>query len=117
MLNCTVKEREGKKTVYVGGSMTIRYIEKLLKVLRTACNERKDVVITLQNVTEIDLPALQLLCSAHKSLEAKGVNLVLAREYPDAVMKAIEEAGYIYNPIFNLQDKGGESNVQEDNDR
>ena len=60
-------EKNKEETVVVKGALTVSHIagvrDELLKALKSAAK----VALDLRAVTEIDLSALQLICSAHKT--------------------------------------------------
>ena len=59
--------------VAISGAMTIDRIGELRGLLLEAFSLGKRVHISLAGVTEVDITGLQLLCSAHRTSLAKGV--------------------------------------------
>lgn len=111
MLHCNVKKGNGRNTIYVSGSLTIRYISEIRELLLELCGKDEDIVLNLTDVTEVDLSGLQLLCSTEKSFEEGGRKMMIDSDYPDALIKAIEDTGYTYNEVFNVQNIRGGNDV------
>lgn len=111
MLHCNVKKGDGRNTIYMSGSLTITYISEIRERLLELYGKDEDIVLNLTDVTEVDLSGLQLLCSAEKSFGEEGRKMMIEKEYPEALIKAIEDTGYKYNEVFNVQNKRGGNNV------
>ncbi len=111
MLQCSVKKRGGRNTLCVSGSLTVRYISEFRERLLKLCDQDRDIVLNVQDVTEVDLSGLQVLCSAGKSLKEQGRKMIIDSGCPDVLLKTVEDAGYMYNEFFQCQKKGGKNNA------
>ncbi len=73
--------------------LTIYEVESFHKKLIEWCEKSNEaVLIDCSDLKIIDLPALQLLLSAQKSCEGKGIRFELANVSPE-VCKTIQNAG------------------------
>ena len=59
-------------TIRIVGAVTILTVKSLLKDLLTAFETKKNVIIDISAITELDLAGMQLLCSSHRSSIFKG---------------------------------------------
>jgi len=59
------------------GSLTVKHAKVLREDLLKALNDGTTININLEEITEIDLSSMQLLCSAHRYALNKGKNLSL----------------------------------------
>ncbi len=60
-------------TIKITGEVTILTVDALQKELLSAFEITKNVIIDISGVTELDLAGMQLLCSAHRSSYAHGM--------------------------------------------
>ncbi len=69
MENLTIKisSKESTTKVAIGGPITVQQIQRLRNVLLGAFCLGKNVQVSLDGVTEVDVAGLQLLCSAHRT--------------------------------------------------
>ena len=57
-------------------------------------DEADTVSVLLQNVEDLDLSLIQILCSAHRSAHARGKSFVLPENLPDMFVQVVEDAGF-----------------------
>jgi ABC-type transporter Mla MlaB component len=90
-----IKENSSTTEVVISGSMTIDRIEELRIGLIDAFNRGKKVQVSLEAVTEVDITGLQLLCSAHRTSIANGIDLSVAGGACEALSAVAGEAGML----------------------
>ncbi len=83
------------RVVQLAGSMTIHYAAQIKEVLLEAFNGSGQLTCILENVSEIDLAGLQLLCSTHKSCCDAGIPISVKGLLGENVHKTIVEAGFV----------------------
>lgn len=76
------------------GEVTIQRVAELKTQLSEALAGTDCLTLNLKDVSRADLTFLQLLCSAHRTAQKAGKEMCLA-EIPDAVEKAVADAGFI----------------------
>jgi anti-anti-sigma factor len=89
----TVQELEDKLKLNIKGQLNIEWSEALKTALIDAINQPKPVVVDLENVSEISLSTLQLLCAAHRSSAMKNKKLSLSGR-TDVFRDIVGRAGY-----------------------
>ena len=78
----------------LAGEMTIQRATLLKGKLQEALSKAHHLVLNLERVTGMDLSALQLLCSVHRTLLTDGKSLSLAGAMPESIRETIVLAGY-----------------------
>lgn len=90
-----VTKKAGKQTLVVfEGELVIEFIDEMKEALRDAIINSEQVRIEFGNVDVADFSFLQLICSAHRSVELKNKILVLSRPMPEALKKAADRMGF-----------------------
>ena len=69
-----ITERETVTEIAIGGPMILSRIDELRDGLVEAFRLGKNMRVSLQAVTEVDVTGLQLLCSAHKTSMVKNLD-------------------------------------------
>lgn len=83
-----------KKVMRIEGDLVIQNADKLKQALLKTIQEADHVSVNLDNVTELDLTCLQLLCSAHRTCESTKKRLSLFHPLPEAVHQLIKDTGF-----------------------
>jgi anti-anti-sigma regulatory factor len=99
MDDCTVNEvapadQPETKVVTIGGSMTIPHGGKIKTALAKALESAKTVLLNLEQVTEMDIIGLQLICSAHRASIAQDKCLSVIRAGNEAIELTVQDAGF-----------------------
>ncbi len=76
------------------GDLTLSQAGELRTLLIKALINADRVVLEFGSVTDIDLSALQLLCSAHRSAVRLNKQLIFSGEWPGLFKQAVSDAGY-----------------------
>ncbi len=84
---------DGTLVLSLEGDATIESVAQLKQVLLTALEERERVSIDCSATQNIDLYALQLLCSSHRSFMAKQKKLTFLGKVSKSVQQTIQATG------------------------
>lgn len=76
------------------GNLTIDHASELASVLRDSLNRVDHLSLFFEDVTEVDISFLQLLCSAHRTAVKSNKTLVLDRQRPEPLRLAMREAAF-----------------------
>ncbi len=94
MFDYKVEESDEKKILSINGELTIQNAADLKKILIESLEDTSHLTLNIENVTEIDMSCLQLLCSAHKTTinTDKGLSI---HGSPSAIFQeALNVSGY-----------------------
>jgi len=69
----------------------IQYHDVLCEVLSAGA----DVVLDLEGLEEADLAFIQLIISARRSAQARGLSLTLSGSAPEPILQILERGGFI----------------------
>jgi ABC-type transporter Mla MlaB component len=94
MLDFKVDQSGEKSTVTINGDLSIGNAVALHGILVSALEDARQIEVTFQNVAEVDLSCLQLLCSAYRTAEAEDKCFCLDGNCPESVVRAVQEAGF-----------------------
>lgn len=84
-------EKQG--TLSLGGEITLLQAQDLLALLNEALEATDHVVIDIEEVTDIDMAGLQLLCAAHKTAVDLNKQWVMDPNQPDVLATRVRQAG------------------------
>jgi len=102
----TVLLKEGNNTLVIEGDYTIQFADTLRRLLTEALSHTSQLILDVSSVTAWDVPALQLLCSAHKSALYQGKHITFGGEMPDTMIRILKESGYIRHTGCNIDLNG-----------
>ena len=83
-----------KGVITLDGDLTISNAEELRKVLMKSLLEAEDVSIEMENLQNMDLSCLQLLCSAHRSAVRFKKRLCIRGVRPGTFNDLVAAAGF-----------------------
>ncbi len=83
------------RVIQLAGSMTIHYAAEIKESLLGAVNGTGKLTCIVENISEIDLAGLQLLCSTHKACSIAGIPFAVEGLSGEALHKTIVEAGFV----------------------
>ncbi len=78
----------------IHGELTLPHATEFKSALMKLLKKHKSAVIHLEEVTDVDLSALQLLCSAHRTFIRSKKQLELNSSWPEVFERAVKDAGY-----------------------
>jgi anti-anti-sigma regulatory factor len=79
----------------LSGAGTIKNVTQHRDVLCEALSAGVDVVLDLEDLEETDLAFIQLIISARRSAQARGLSLTLSGPAPAPVLQTLERGGFI----------------------
>ncbi len=94
MFDYKVEESDDKKTLSINGELTIQNAAELQKVLIECLEETMHLTLNIENVTEIDMSCLQLLCSAHKTTIKAEKHFSINGSTSCFFQEAVNDSGY-----------------------
>jgi anti-anti-sigma regulatory factor len=96
----TVEEWKNASLVRMEGIVGIESAAETKSVLLNALASNKEIRLTLEGVTELDITALQLLYATENDAAKSGIVLALEGSVPNDISDAMTDAGLVK---FNFQ--------------
>jgi len=93
------EQTEDKTVLTLNGELTIQNAAVFRDVLLESLEKTGHLVLNLENVTEVDLSCLQLLCSAQMTTKEPDRRLTMDGGCPEAFRKAAAESGYLRDDV------------------
>ena len=88
-------DKQGDVTVLeIRGDLTVQCAHEFKEVLLRSLDGTKYIVLNLEQVAEIDLSCLQLLCSAHQTFMRSNKKVALSGLCSGTFQKTVADAGY-----------------------
>ncbi len=88
-------ESNVNNSVKLEGSLTVERAAELKSVLVESLSRMDRLHLVFENVTEVDISFLQLLCAAHHTAARKKKKLTLDGHRPELLRSAVAEAGFV----------------------
>jgi len=93
-MKCEFQQTGDAGALILSGEMTVRQVSELRTVLAQSLASVNRLALRLEDVGDMDLSFLQLLCSAHKTSALLMKELTLVAPAP-SFTRAVREAGYV----------------------
>lgn len=106
MIALKVKKWGSIGEITVSGKLTVQHAAQFKKTLLKALKKAKHVIVIVGENAKVDLPFLQLLCSAHRSALRLKKDLRLSYVNQE-VVKAIDTVGYSHRKNCTYADGKG----------
>lgn len=92
----TQKEVDGKKAagLLIKNELTINNISEVKQEIAPLISNYEHFSLSLREIENIDLSAVQLLYSLRQTLEKKGKGIELDLQLPDELRSIVENAGF-----------------------
>ena len=100
-MNLKTKKTGNTTTVKIEGPLTIEHAIELKTFISNIYANPEDIVMDLDDVTEIDLSCIQLICSANLSFEKSRKQLIRKSVLPEEITHVLYEAGYKRDPRYH----------------
>jgi anti-anti-sigma regulatory factor len=107
------KETREAAVLKMGGRLTVERVSEMKGKVLKALAKRKDVVLELKKLSEVDLSFIQLLFAAQRSAERRGRRLKLGGPVPDIFTKAVDDTGFSIHEGWAFT-SGGERSHETD---
>ena len=91
----SVEEREDSSLVRLEGAIDIASAAEMKSVLLNALTSKKEIRLTLEGATELDITALQVLYAAERDAAKAGIRFALEGSVPDEISAAMTAAGLV----------------------
>lgn len=100
MIDIKARKRGKKRTVTVSGEMNIHHIDELKKAFMKSFDGVDEIGIKLDDVSDIDLSGLQLLCSFRRTVEGMKKKLIFESCLPEVLQRVVHDSGFAIEPCF-----------------
>jgi len=88
------KKTDNKNVGHVfSGDLTLRRISEIKEEFSNLISGNDDVRLSLENIEDIDLSFIQVLCASHRTIINDGKTMVLTGNLPEVFRKLTLEAG------------------------
>ena len=98
-MQVTLEQGEVSNVIHLEGAIDISCAVELKTVLTMALELGKKVCISLQNVTGLDVTAVQLLWAAERAARRAGMRIELESPLPQAVISQLASVGFSGFPL------------------
>lgn len=88
------EQTDGKGVITLEGEITLPHAEELRSALIKAIIDSDEVAVVMENLEDIDLSCLQLLCSAHRSAARLNKPVVFSGSLPKVFKDMMSAAGF-----------------------
>ncbi len=96
MIEISVGQEPNKQIVNVSGSLTVEHAVELKAAVQDALTGLADsVVLSLGEVTSVDLSFFQVLCSAHRTAVTNKKTFSMERFQQDALLRVHRMTGFV----------------------
>jgi len=94
MVDIKVEKSGDVADVTLSGELNILDAEELKKAFMDALGTCSSVLIHVKDVLDIDLPSIQILCSAHKTALNLSKTLALSDDVPAVIRRTFISTGF-----------------------
>jgi anti-anti-sigma regulatory factor len=95
----SIQQSDGISLIYIEGAITISSASELKLVILQGLALRQKLTFDLQNATELDITALQLLWTTEREAEIAGLPATITGQVPDHIHVAAVNAGFQKFPM------------------
>ena len=102
----TLEQSEALNVISLEGLIDIACAAELKQMLLQALESKDEVRVSMENATDLDVTAVQLLWAAAREAKVSGVELTLTEPVPEDIAIAIANAGFesLSIPVSNKQE-------------
>lgn len=98
-MGITVEHMDESTALCLDGTIDIASSADLKTILLDVLQRRKPVRLSLATDADFDVTAIQLLWAAEREARAAGTEFRLGSQLPEAVSKALKDAGFERFPV------------------
>jgi anti-anti-sigma regulatory factor len=95
----TVDQSEGQFLVRLEGEVTITGAAELKTLLLEGLASGKELRVNLEQATDLDITALQLLCATERETRGSASKFLLSGSLPEELSAAVIDAGFERFPV------------------
>jgi len=101
-----LEQSEALSVISLEGLIDIACAAELKQMLLQALESKAEVCVSMENATDLDVTAMQLLWAAAREAKVSGVDLSLTGPLPEGISIAIANAGFehLSIPVSNKQE-------------
>ena len=99
----TLEAEETISVIRLEGEINITCAAELKKLLLEAMTTGKDLLLDLEQATDMDIAAIQLLWATQRETERSGVKLAVQGRVPEAISAMVRDAGFERFPVLFAQ--------------
>jgi anti-anti-sigma regulatory factor len=89
----TPKKKSQKAEHLLSGDLTLQVAAEVKAVFVKALAAKGDVTFRFEEVGDVDLSFIQILCSAHRSAHDDGKKFIFTGEWPESFATLLDESG------------------------
>lgn len=89
----SLPQKDGGVLIHSGERLTIENMAEFATLIKEGLAEAKSVAVQFNANLEVDITALQVLCSAHRSAVTKGKTFVRLGEMPQSLLNLAAALG------------------------
>jgi len=94
MAEFTVEQTGGMGVLHLKGALTIQQAGDLKDALLRVLSNAEQVGLSLEQVTEVDISGLQVLCSAFRTALTRNRRLLLSGPIPKSFSRTAADSGF-----------------------
>ena len=94
MAEFTLEQTGGTGVLHLKGALTIQQAGDLKDALLRVLSGAEQVSLRLEQVTEVDISGLQLLCSAFRTALTRKKKLLISGPVPESITKTAADSGF-----------------------
>ena len=119
MIDFKIEESGNNKTLIVNGELPISNAAAMQGGLIRSLESPEDLIIDLEEVSDVDLSFLQLLCSVHKTSRELNKHITMSGKCPQVFRDAVRKAGYLQQSgcRFNCDNICHEIEINRDSEK
>jgi anti-anti-sigma regulatory factor len=108
-VSITLEQSESLSVIWLEGAIDITSAGELKEFLLRALGAGREVRVSLEAATDLDVTAVELLWAAGREAKGAGVGFSLAGQVPAAISAALKEAGL--EPFLDFSESGHSEGV------
>jgi anti-anti-sigma regulatory factor len=93
-MSITTKQLAGSCEITIEGEVTLPYIAEVRETFLEVLDATDCISLDMERVSRVDISCLQFFCAVHKTMTAKGKEILFSVPVPSLVREAMEKAGY-----------------------
>jgi anti-anti-sigma factor len=93
MAKVSMEDKDNAKILSAEGALSIQDASALRECLLEALSSAESLLIDLSGVQSVDLPCLQIFCSAHKTYSQAQKGIRIVGDLKEGVLRSIASVG------------------------
>jgi anti-anti-sigma regulatory factor len=105
-MKMTIEESALGRIVRIEGDVTIEQARDFQGRLAEMITEKACLILDVERIGDIDITALQTLCSAHRTAEGLNASLMIGRNWPEGFRQSVKDTGFTRKAACALRVRG-----------